>query len=88
MEEITPGAALVADDLVGVARTLKRAGALGRAQEVCGVAAERGAGPEVLRVRAEVARARGDGARALSDFEALAREDGLRGHAVRARQAL
>jgi hypothetical protein len=30
-----------------------------------------GAGPEALRVRAQIAKARGDRARALSDFEAL-----------------
>jgi hypothetical protein len=60
------------EDLVGLARTLRRARALDRAQEVAEAAVVMGAGPEALRVRAQIAKARGDRARALSDFETLA----------------
>ncbi|HMJ12090.1 MAG TPA: ribonuclease H-like domain-containing protein, partial [Polyangiaceae bacterium] len=61
-------------DLVGLARTFKRAGALERADEVAHAAVARGAGPAALRIRAQIAKARGDRARALSDFEALSAE--------------
>jgi uncharacterized protein YprB with RNaseH-like and TPR domain len=66
---------LTADDLVGVARTLRRAGALDRAILIADAAVERGdraGAPEALRARAEIAKARGDRDRALADFEALA----------------
>jgi hypothetical protein len=63
---------LVAGDLVGVARTLRRAGALDRASAVAQTAMDRDAGPESLRARADIAKARGDRSRALADFEALA----------------
>lgn len=63
---------LAAEDLVGVARTLHRAGALDRASAVAQVAVERAPAPESLRARADIAKARGDRARALADFEALA----------------
>jgi uncharacterized protein YprB with RNaseH-like and TPR domain len=66
------GSQLVADDLVGVARTLRRAGDSALALDVANAAVERGAGPESLRARAEIAKARGDRQRALQDFEALA----------------
>jgi hypothetical protein len=66
------GTQLGAPDLVGVARTLKRAGYKDRAFDVAEVACERGAGEHGLRARAEIAKARGDKARALSDFEELA----------------
>src|SRR5690606_7043897 len=59
-------------DLVGVARTLKRAGAAALAFDAADAAVARGAGPEATRARAEIAKARGDKARALADFEALA----------------
>jgi uncharacterized protein len=62
---------LGAGDLVGVARTLHRAGALDRALVVAHAAVEQGAAPESLRARADIAKARGDRARALADFEAL-----------------
>jgi tetratricopeptide (TPR) repeat protein len=62
---------LVADDLVGVARTLKRAGKVDEALDVATRAIEAGASPESLRVRGEIAKARGDRARALADFEEL-----------------
>lgn len=66
------GTRLEPQDLVGVARTLKRAGAAERAFEVADEAARRGAGPDAVRARGEIAKARGDKARALADFEALA----------------
>jgi uncharacterized protein YprB with RNaseH-like and TPR domain len=59
-------------DLVGVARTFERARALEVAERVANHALDRGAGPEGLRVRGSIARARGDRAQALSDFEAFA----------------
>jgi hypothetical protein len=75
------GTRLDADDLVGVARTLKRA----RAHDDAWAAVERavagGAGESSLRARAEIAKARGDRARALADFERLAEgidDDGVR----------
>jgi uncharacterized protein YprB with RNaseH-like and TPR domain len=63
---------LAAGDLVGLARTLKRAGSAELAYEVADAAVARGAGHEATRARAEIAKARGDKARALADFEALA----------------
>jgi hypothetical protein len=63
--------ALDADDLAGVARALKRAGDLDRAREAADVAVQQG-GAHALRARAEIAKARGDRARALADFETLA----------------
>jgi uncharacterized protein len=61
-------------DLVGLARTLKRAGALEQAARAANMAVERGAGAPARRARGAIAKALGDRARALSDFEALARE--------------
>ncbi|MBX3188996.1 MAG: ribonuclease H-like domain-containing protein [Labilithrix sp.] len=66
------GSALEPEDLVGVARTLKRAGYNDRAFEIADAACARGAGDAGVRARAEIAKARGDKARALADFEALA----------------
>ncbi len=63
------------EDLAGLARTLRRAGALDRAMEAVEVAVDRSAGVAIqkpLRARADIAKARGDRARALADFEALA----------------
>ncbi len=65
---------LAASNLVGVARTLGRAGASERALEAANLATERGAGPEALRARAAISRARGDRDRALGDLEALLAE--------------
>jgi uncharacterized protein len=62
------------EDLVGLARTFRRARALDQARVAAERAVELGAGPEALRVRGELAKARGDRALALSDFEAIARE--------------
>ncbi len=63
--------ALGAGDLVGVARTLRRAGALDRALAAAQAAVDQGAAPESIRARADIAKARGDRAAALADFEAL-----------------
>jgi hypothetical protein len=65
---------LHAGDLVPLARTLRRAGALELAGEAADRAVEQAPKPEALRARAEIAKARGDRARALDDFEALAQE--------------
>jgi hypothetical protein len=62
---------LAPSDLVGIATTLKRAGAHERAFAVATQARDRGAGPDALRARASIARARGDRDRALTDLEAL-----------------
>jgi uncharacterized protein YprB with RNaseH-like and TPR domain len=61
-------------DLLGMARTLKRAGALTEAERAAETALGRGAGPEALRVRGSIAKARGERARALADFEAFSAE--------------
>jgi tetratricopeptide (TPR) repeat protein len=66
-------AGLAADDLAGMARTFRRAGAMDRAIAAAEEAVSRDATVESLRARADIARARGDRARALADFEALAR---------------
>ncbi|HEY2518162.1 MAG TPA: ribonuclease H-like domain-containing protein, partial [Polyangiaceae bacterium] len=66
------GTQLDPEDLVGVARTLQRARAVDEAWETVQKAVEAGAGEASLRARAELAKARGDRARALADFEALA----------------
>jgi uncharacterized protein len=69
-----PLSALHDADLVGLARTLRRAGALEQADAAAHAAVERGVGASALRVRGEIAKARGDRARALIDFEALSAE--------------
>jgi hypothetical protein len=61
-------------DLLGMARTLKRAGAFSVAERAADTALERGAGPDALRVRGTIAKARGDRTRALADFEAFSAE--------------
>jgi hypothetical protein len=67
---------LGAGDLAGVASTLRRAGAIERAGDFAELAVARAAAgewaPLALRARADIAKARGDRARALADFEALA----------------
>jgi hypothetical protein len=62
------------EDLVGLARTLRRARALEAAQVAADRAVERGAGPEARRVRGEIAKARGDRALALAELEAAAED--------------
>ena len=69
-----PLGALHAEDLTSLARTLKRARALAQAQEAAELAVEQGAGHEALRVRGDIAKARGDRLGALADYEALSRE--------------
>ena len=66
--------ALVGEDLAGLARTLKRAGALGHAERVADMACESGGGVEAYRVRAELAKSRGDCTGAVRDLEQLCRE--------------
>jgi hypothetical protein len=68
------------EDLVGFARTMKRAGALAVAERAADRALELGA-RSALKVRGDVHKARGDRARALQDFESLA--DGLDDPALR-----
>lgn len=59
------------EDLVGFAKTMKRAGALSVAERAADRALELGA-KSALKVRGDVHKARGDRARALQDFESLA----------------
>lgn len=66
------GSQLEGCDLVGVARTLKRAGRIELAYDAADAALARGGGRDATRARAEIAKARGDKARALADFETLA----------------
>jgi tetratricopeptide (TPR) repeat protein len=61
------------EDLVGFAKTMKRAGALAVAERAAERALELGA-TRALKVRGDVHKARGDRARALDDFEALAQD--------------
>lgn len=69
-----PLGSLTGEDLAGVARTLKRAGAVDRAAELAEEAVVRGGGAEAKKARGEIAKARGDKARALADFESIAGE--------------
>jgi uncharacterized protein YprB with RNaseH-like and TPR domain len=62
------------EDLIGLASTLKRAGALAVAERAADTALDRGASAQALRVRASIAKAKGDRARALADFEAFSAE--------------
>ena len=68
------------DDLVGFAKTMKRAGALAVAERAADRALELGA-TRALKIRGDVHKARGDRQRALRDFEALA--EGLDDPALR-----
>lgn len=61
-------------DLVGLARTLRRAGALTEASLAAERAVVHGGGAAALRARGDIAKARGERSRALEDYEALARE--------------
>ncbi|HKY41326.1 MAG TPA: ribonuclease H-like domain-containing protein, partial [Polyangiaceae bacterium] len=61
------------EDLVGLAQTMKRAGALAVAERAADRALQLGAS-RALKVRGSVHKARGDRARALADFEALAKD--------------
>jgi len=61
-------------DLLGLARTFKRARAYDAAERAAVVALSRGAGPDARRAHGEIAKARGDRAQALLHFEAFAAE--------------
>jgi uncharacterized protein len=61
------------EDLVGFAKTMKRAGALAVAERAADRALELGA-TSALKVRGDVHKARGDRARALQDFESLSQD--------------
>jgi uncharacterized protein YprB with RNaseH-like and TPR domain len=65
---------LAARDLAGLARTLKRAGATHHAELAAEAACEQGGGVDALRVRAELAKSRGDCSSAVRDFEQLCHE--------------
>jgi uncharacterized protein YprB with RNaseH-like and TPR domain len=65
---------LPAQDLVGMARTLRRAGALAQADDVIEAALSRGGGSHARRARVEISKARGDRARALADLKTLVDE--------------
>ena len=69
-----PMKALLAEDLVGVAKTLRRAGDLERAQELAEEAVALGGGAPAKKARGDIAKARGDKARALADYEAVLAE--------------
>jgi uncharacterized protein YprB with RNaseH-like and TPR domain len=58
-------------DWPGIARTFRRAGSLELAGKVAERAVRRGGGSEAVRARGEIAKARGDKAQALADFESL-----------------
>ena len=69
-----PVTALHAADLVGLAKTLKRAGALEQAHHVADRALQLGAGPSARLLRGQIAKARGEKGRALADFEQHSQE--------------
>ena len=58
-------------DWVSLGKTFKRARALDRAHDIADLAVKRVGGPDALRLRAELAKARGDRDAALADFQAL-----------------
>ena len=60
---------LAGEDLAGLARTLRRAGAVREAERAADAACANGGGLEALRVRAELAKARGDALAAIRDWE-------------------
>lgn len=69
-----PFDALHDEDLIGLARVLHRAKDLPGARRAADAAVARALDPEALKVRAEIAKARGDRAAALLDYEAFAEE--------------
>jgi uncharacterized protein YprB with RNaseH-like and TPR domain len=66
-----PMARIDTADLVPLGRVLRRARDLDRAEQVAERALQLGGGAEAQRLRAELARARGDRDRAIADFEAI-----------------
>jgi hypothetical protein len=71
-----PAETLHDEDLVGLARTFQRARALDLAERTAQLAVQKGGGTRALRLRGQIAKARGDKAAALVDFEALCSELG------------
>jgi len=69
-----PLGSLGGEDLAGVAKTLRRAGQLEKAAEMAEAAVDKGGGSVARRARGDIAKARGDKARALLDYEVLATE--------------
>ncbi|MEY4546003.1 MAG: hypothetical protein RL685_2198 [Pseudomonadota bacterium] len=65
---------LAGQDLAGLARTLLRAGALQEAERTAQAACEGGGGVDALRVRAELAKVRGDSLAAIRDLELVCLE--------------
>jgi hypothetical protein len=65
---------LAGPDLAGLARTLLRAGALQEAERAAQAACDGGGGVDALRVRAELAKARGDALAAIRDLERVCAE--------------
>ncbi|HOT12051.1 MAG TPA: ribonuclease H-like domain-containing protein, partial [Polyangiaceae bacterium] len=69
-----PLSVLPGEDLAGVAATVARAQEPAQAAEIADIAVEKGGGVPALRLRATLAKARGDRQAALQDFETLERE--------------
>jgi uncharacterized protein YprB with RNaseH-like and TPR domain len=65
---------LAAPDLAGLARTLRRAGATREAERAAEAACHGGGGLDALRIRAELAKARGDALGAIRDLEQVCAE--------------
>jgi uncharacterized protein YprB with RNaseH-like and TPR domain len=65
---------LAALDLAGLARTLRRAGATREAERAAEAACAGGGGIDALRIRAELAKARGDALGAIRDLELVCAE--------------
>ncbi|HTJ85182.1 MAG TPA: ribonuclease H-like domain-containing protein [Polyangiaceae bacterium] len=68
-----PSVGLRPCDLASAAKVARRAGDLVLAEELATTSVARGGGQRALRVRGDVRRARGDKARALSDYESALR---------------
>jgi len=77
-----PLGSLVAEDLAGAARAVRRAGQLGLAADFADAAVQRGGGRAARRARGEIAKARGDKQLAVADYEAVLSGSGLAEHAA------
>ena len=66
--------ALAGSDLAGLARTLRRAGATREAERAAEAACAGGGGIDALRIRAQLAKARGDSLGAIRDLEQVCAE--------------
>ncbi len=73
-EQAAAEATLSPSDVAMASVVLRRAGDFDRAHAVASASIERGAGARGYRVRGDIEKARGDKARALSDYEAAASE--------------